>query len=187
MTSSTQVPGYDSTKRISGGPKISGNDQGPADPTNEAGQYPPGGWGGMIFGGQLPQGTGAPGTAGGGGAGDDDTVEAGQTVDGLTGLAPADINGTGAPGTQGTTPSGGTGPDAVTFTRPGSFGSGSYAQDTVRDSVSGSADWTAANDDGYASGGPQLPGIKGNEPAAGSGRFQPGGGRVLRGGRAVAG
>lgn len=180
-------PGYGSTKRTSGGPKISGNAQTPAaDPTNEAGQYPPGDWGSAIFGGTLPDGTGAPGTQGGAGLGDGDTVEAGQTVDGLTGLTHDDINSSGAPGTQGSTENLGTGADAVTFTRP-MAGITGYETETVRDNIGGSADWTQANDDGYNSGGPQLPGIAGNEPAAGGGRFQPGGGSVLRGGRAVRG
>jgi hypothetical protein len=184
MASSSEVPGYSSTKRTKGGTAVSGVASGGTDPTNEPGQYPPGSDHG-IFGGTLPTGTGAPGTAGGGGAGSDPTTEPGQLSDGMTGISDSDISDTGAPGSQGTTPTSGGGPDAVTFTRPGSYQSGSYASDTVRDSVSGSADWTQANDDGYSSGGPQLPGIKGNEPAAGGGRYQPGGGSVLRGGRAV--
>lgn len=184
MASSTDVPGYSSTKRTSGGPPYSGIQQG-GDPTSEPGQYPPGNDHG-IFGGPLPTGTGAPGTGGGSGGGDD-TTEPGQLTDGLTGISDSDITSSGAPGSQGTTPTSGTGPDSITFTRPGSYQSGSYAQDTVRDSVSGSADWTQANDDGYGSNGPQLPGLQGNQPVPG-GKFQPGsGGHVLRGGRAVRG
>ena len=177
-------PGYDSTKRTTGGSKVSGN-QGQADPTNEPGQYPPGGWGDAIFGGQLPQGTGAPGTAGASGTADP-TNEPGQISDGLTGITDAQITQTGAPGTQGTAPTSGGGPNAITFTRP-MAGITAYETEIVNDSVGGSADWTQANDDGYNSGGPQLPGIKGNEPGAGSDRFQPGGGHVMRGGRAVRG
>lgn len=174
-------PGYDSTRRTSGGPQYSGTQQG-GDPTTEPGQYPPGSDHG-IFGGPLPTGTGAPGTAGAGGSADP-TNEPGQVQDGLTGISTADITQTGAPGTQGTTPTSGDGPDAVTFTK-GSAGINTYENATVRDSVAGTADWTQANDDGYGSGGPKLPGMQ--EPQAGTGRFQPGGGRVLRGGRAVRG
>ena len=48
--------------------KVLGTSTG-ADPTNEPGQYPVGGWGDAIFGGPLPTGTGAPGTGGGDGGG----------------------------------------------------------------------------------------------------------------------
>lgn len=176
-------PGYDSTKQNTGSMRVSGRGGSGADPTNEPGQYPPGTDGG-IFGGPLPSGTGAPGTAGARGL-PDPTNQPGQLEDGLTGITTAEITQTGAPGTQGTTPTNGGGPDAVTFTRPTS-GVAPYEALTVRDSVSGTADWTQANDDGYGSGGPQLPGIKGNEPVPG-GKFQPGSGRVMRGGRAVRG
>ena len=53
----------------------------------------------------------------------------------------------------------------------------------MNDTVSGPDDWTQAIDGSYAGGGPQLPGIAGNEPVPG-GQYQPGSGRVLRGGRA---
>jgi hypothetical protein len=178
-------PGYDSRKRSTGTTKVSGTGGGGADPTNEPGQYPPGTDHG-IFGGPLPAGTGAPGTAGASGAADP-TNEPGQISDGLTGITDAQITQTGAPGTQGSTPTFGSGPDSVSFTRAGSYLSGTYQAETVSDSVGGPQDWTQANDDGYASAGPQLPGIKGNEPAAGGNRFQPGGGSVMRGGRAVRG
>lgn len=177
-------PGYDSRKQTAGTTKVSGTGGGGTDPTNEPGQYPVGNDHG-IFGGPLPAGTGAPGTAGASGT-PDATNEPGQTQDGLTGISEHDITDTGAPGTQGTTPTSGGGPDAITFTRP-TAGVTGYESISVSDSVGGTADWTQANDDGYGSGGPQLPGIKGNEPQAGSNRFQPGGGSVLRGGRAVRG
>jgi hypothetical protein len=157
-----------------------------ADATTEPGQYPVGGWGNAIFGGPLPTGTGAPGTQGATrSAGVDPTNEPGQTSDGLTGVTDAEIGQTGAPGTQGVVdhPGGGTG---ITYTYPND-GIGPYAQVTVSDDLSGPGDSTGANDGGYATGGPQLPGIKGNEPQAGSGRYQPGGGSVLRGGRSVRG
>lgn len=152
------------------------------DPTNEPGQYPVGDWGNAIFGGALPQGTGAPGSAGGKGSGSDPTVEAGQLTDGLTGVTDAEISNTGAPGSTGSRTSAGSGGTSVTFTRP-SAGVTPYVNETVADETSGPQDWTQANDDGYGSGGPQLPGLAGNEPQAGEGRFQPGGGHVMRGGR----
>lgn len=177
-------PGYDSRKQTPGSTSVSGTGSSGTDPTNEPGQYPPGSDHG-IFGGPLPTGTGAPGTAGASGL-PDPTNQPGQTQDGLTGISEHDITSTGATGSQGTNPTDGGGPDSVSFTRP-TAGVTGYESITVRDSVGGPADWTQANDDGYASGGPQLPGIKGNEPQAGSSRFQPGGGSVLRGGRAVRG
>lgn len=146
-----------------------------SDATNEPGQYP-----GSLFGVSLPPGTGAPGTAGASGAADP-TNEPGQLDEGISGEGPAQTADTGAPGSQGASNSSGGGPDAVHYTRPGAYLTGTYVQDTVNDSVSGPGDWTQANDSGYGSGGPQLPGIKGNEPAStGSGS-----GRVLRGGRSV--
>lgn len=180
-------PGYNPVRQTTGqGRKISGSAQGPADPTNEPGQYPPGGWGDAIFGGPQPTGTGAPGTAGASGA-TDPTNEPGQVDDGLTGLSEHDITDTGAPGTAGATANLGTGPDSVTFTRPNA-GLLPLEDITVNDYTDGPQDWTQANDSGYATGGPQLPGIKGNEPEAGQGRYQPGGaGHVMRGGRAVQG
>ncbi len=161
------------------GTRVSGTSTS-ADATNEPGQYPVGGWGAAIFGGPLPTGTGAPGTTGGGG-GSDDTAEAGQLTDGITGITDAEITQTGAPGT-GTTPNGGGGSTSITYTRPGSPYSGTYKSDTISDDTSGPRDSTQANDEGYGTGGPQFPGNKGNEPRAGEGPYQPGSGRVLRGG-----
>lgn len=157
-----------------------------ADPTNEPGQYVPGmAYESQLFGGPLPTGTGAPGTPGGGSGATDATNEPGQTQDGLTGVTEAQITQSGAPGTQGAVDNPG-GPNAVTYTYPND-GIGPYMPVTKNDALSGPQDSTQANDAGYASGGPQLPGIKGNEPQAGSARYQPGGGRVMRGGRAVRG
>jgi hypothetical protein len=148
---------------------VSGTSTG-ADPTNEPGQYPP-----SLFGVALPQGTGAQGTSGASGGGDP-VNEPGQLNEGISGLGPSVTADTGAPGTQGAT-NGGTGPDAVTYTRPGSFLSGTNQQDTVHDSVSGTSDWTQAIDGSYG-GGPQIPGVAGNMPAstgAGSGSVRRGG------------
>jgi hypothetical protein len=155
-----------------------------SDPTNQPGQYPVEGTNASIFGGPLPSGTGAPGSPGAGGSADA-TNEPGQLSDGLTGITDSEITDTGAPGTQGAQNSDG-GSDSVMYTKA-SAGINPYEMETTSDSVSGTGDWTAANDAGYATGGPQLPGIKGNEPEAGAGRFQPGGGSVMRGGRAVRG
>lgn len=180
-------PGYDGRKRSVSTTKVSGAGSAGTDATLEPGQYPPGTDHG-IFGGPLPTGTGAPGTAGASGASGaaDPTNEPGQTEDGLTGISETQITQTGAPGTQGTVPDPG-GSSQVSFTRAGSYLTGTYESETVGYTTEGPADGTQANDDGYASGGPQLPGIRGNEPQAGSSRFQPGGGKVLRGGRAVRG
>lgn len=146
-----------------------------SDPTNEPGQYPS-----SLFGVTLPQGTGAGGSAGASGAADP-ANEPGQLNEGISGLGPSVIADTGAPGTAGAQ-NGGAGPDSVTYTRPGSFLSGTNVQETVHDTISGTNDWTQAIDGSYSGGGPQLPGIAGNEPQAGGARFQPGSGSVRRGG-----
>jgi hypothetical protein len=147
-----------------------------SDPTNEPGQYP-----GSLFGVSLPQGTGAPGTAGASPGSADPTNQPGQLSEGLSGEGPAQIADTGAPGSQGAQNSSGGGPDTIHYTRAGSYLSGTYQQDTVSDSISGPGDWTQAIDGAYAGGGPQLPGIKGNEPTS----TGAGDGRVMRGGRSV--
>ena len=174
----SQTP--DGGGQVSGGSsRVSGTSTA-SDPTNEPGQYPVGDWSTAFFGGPLPTGTGAPGTRGGGGGGDP-TAEPGQLTDGLTGITDADISESGAPGT-GTTPNTDGGAESISYTRAGSYLSGTYKFDTVNDDTSGVHDSTQANDEGYASGGPQFPGNKGNEPRAGEGPYQPGDGRVLRGG-----
>lgn len=154
----------------------SGTPAGGMDPTLEKGNY-----GDSMFGVQLPQGTGAPGSQGAtaGGGNDDPTNEPGQLDEGLSGLGPAQTADTGAPGSTGAS-NGGPGPDAVSFTRPGSYLSGTYQQDTTHESISGTSDWTQAIDGSYP-GSPQLPGIDGNAPAS----TGAGGGRVMRGGRAA--
>ena len=153
-----------------------------SDPTNQPGQYPAGDWQTALFGGQLPNGTGAPGSAGASGSADP-TNQPGQTTDGLTGTSVAQITQSGAPGSQGAQGEYGPG-TSMTYTVPND-GIGPYVTFTGSDELSGPGDSTQANDSGYATGGPQLPGIKGNEPQAGSARYQPGGGRVLRGGRDI--
>jgi hypothetical protein len=160
-----------------------------ADPTNLTGQYPPGDWGDAIFGGPQPVGTGAPGTQGARYSGSDDpTIEPGQLTEGLSGIGPADTAHSGAPGAA-TTPNTEGGSSAISYSQPGAYLSGSNRSDTVSDDLSGPRDSTQANDEGYASGGPKLPGM--TEPSAGGGtaHYQPAGGddsgHVLRGGRAV--
>jgi hypothetical protein len=170
-----------------GDPKAyAGTRDGTSDPTNEPGQYPVGGWGDAIFGGPLPQGTGAAGSQGARPTSSaDPTNEPGQVDEGISGLHPPQTTSTGAPGSAGATNTAG-GAAAITYTRPGSFLTGTYQSDVFNDDIDGSRDATQANDQGYSSGGPQLPGLVGNEPQAGQGPFQPGsGGKVLRGGRAV--
>lgn len=149
------------------------------DPTNQPNQYP-----GSLFGMPLPQGTGAPGSSGAARtAATDPTNQPGQLNEGLTGMGPPDTDSTGAPGTQGADPALGSGTDTITFTQL-SAGIGHYETKSVSDEISGPGDWTAANDQGYASGGPQLPGIKGNEPSVNDGPFTAkAGGTVHRGGR----
>jgi hypothetical protein len=169
-------------QRAGGGRGYSGVSGG-NDPTTEPGQYPPASDGG-IFGGPLPTGTGAPGKTGGRGGGDD-TTEPGQLTDGLTGVDDSDITSTGAPGTS-TSPGSGGGGTSVTYTKMGSHLTGTYQSETSSETLTGPGESTEANSEGYATGGPQLPGIKGNEPVPG-GKYQPGSGRVLRGGRAVRG
>lgn len=169
-----QTPGYGQVSGAREEGAFSGTSRPGLDPTLEPGNYTP-----SLFGVPLPQNTGAPGSPGAQPGQGDPTNQPGQVYEGISGEGPAQIADTGSPGSQGAT-NGGAGPDAVRYTRPGSFLSGTYEQDTVNDSVSGPLDWTQANDSGYGSGGPQLPGIKGNEPTStGSGM-----GRIMRGGRA---
>lgn len=172
---------YPASGKAEPGRSRSGTSGGGSDATGNPG-YPPGDWGNAIFGGTLPTGTGAPGSAANDGGATDATNQPGQNHEALAGVTDESVVSTGAPGTQGAVDS--SGGEAITQTLP-SDGIGPYTTDTVNDDLSGPRDSTQANDQGYASGGPQLPGLKGNEPAANSGRYQPGGGHVMRGGRAV--
>lgn len=180
MADSDSVAGYDATKASRGAPDRSGT--GGGDVTSLPGQMP-GEDDHGIFGGPLPTTTGAPGSAGGS-APADPTNLAGQSEDGFTGLSDSDLNETGAPGSQGSGVRNGAGSDSVAFTRPGSYLSGTYASDTVRNTIDGPGSSTEANPDGYATDGPKLPGM--HEPTPNSGPYQPNaGGRVMRGGRSV--
>src|SRR5258707_1294640 len=139
--------------------------------TSEPGQYPA-----SIFGIALPQGTGAPGSAGAG-RGADPTNQPGQLTEGISGTGPADTADTGAPGTEGSGMDPAGGADSISYTRPGSFLTGTNIQDTVRDDISGTGDWTQAHDASYG-GNLNLPGIVGNQPTP----TGAGGGGVRRGG-----
>ncbi len=166
------TPGYGSSASSRPGQLVSGT--GGGDPTLEPGEYPA-----SLFGVALPQGTGAPGSPGGP-VPSDPTLETGQLYEGISGLGPADTANTGAPGSAVASDVAG-GADSVTFTRPGSYLSGTYSQETLSDDVSGVNDWTQAGDGAYG-GSPQLPGVAGNQPTstgAGQGR--------LRGGRSATG
>jgi hypothetical protein len=170
-----QSPGYGDVAGAKQTNAFSGTSHGGLDPTLEPGNY-----GSSVFGVPLPQGTGAPGSQGAVHTGAvDPTNEPGQLDEGISGLGASQTADTGAPGSQGAQ-NGGTGGTAVTYTRPGSYLSGTYQMDTVTDDVSGPNDWTQAIDGSYGSG-PQLPGIAGNMPD-GTGA---GAGRVMRGGRAA--
>ena len=158
---------------VSGDSAQSGVSMPGVDPTAEKGNYSD-----SIFGTALPQGTGAPGSAGASGP-SDPTNEPGQLNEGISGEGPSQIAETGAPGSSGAGNNEG-GPDSVKYTLPGSYLSGTYEQDVVADSISGIQDWTQAIDGSYGGSG-NLPGIDGNQPTS----TGAGGGRVMRGGRAV--
>jgi hypothetical protein len=147
------------------------------DPTFVKGNYAQ-----SLFGVALPQGTGAPGSQGAVPGSGDPSNEPGQVNEGISGLGPDVIASTGSPGTAGQQNQS-SGPDTITYTRPGSYLSGTYTSDTVHDSISGPNDWTQAIDGSYGDDEPQLPGIRGNMPT-GTGAGE---GRVLHGGREVHG
>ena len=150
---------------------FSGTHDAGVDPTVEPGQYPS-----SFFGVSLPMGTGAGGSAGAGGAADPSN-EPGQLNEGISGLGPSATADTGAPGSMGAT-NGAAGGTSISYTRPGSYLSGTWQQDTVTDNISGPGDWTQAIDGSYAGGGPDLPGLAGNQPTS----TGAGGGNILKGG-----
>src|SRR5258707_2975740 len=128
-----------------------------------------------IFAIALPQGTGAPGSAGAG-RGADPTNQPGQLTEGISGTGPADTADTGAPGTEGSGMDPAGGADSISYTRPGSFLTGTNIQDTVRDDISGTGDWTQAHDGSYG-GELELPRLCGQPPPP----TGDGGGRGVRG------
>jgi hypothetical protein len=165
--------------------------------TEEPGQYPDPSFAGYGFAAQN-FGSGAPGGSPTSSA--DDT--GGTNVPGqypdretFTGVA---LGGTGAPGGPSVGVGGTTGgPDTVVFTKPTFYkgvyevddeagqwdqpDGGGYKEATAHDHVSGSADWTQANDYSYGPG-YNMPGVEGNTPTPGSGQFQTGQGNVMYGG-----
>lgn len=168
------TPGYGGSGESRPGQLSAGT--GGGDPTLEPGQVPA-----SLFGSPLPAGTGAPGSPGGG-MPTDPTLESGQLYEGISGLGPAALADTGAPGSTGAQNTAG-GPDRITYTEPGSYLDGTYDQETFTDSISGTGDWTQANDATYGAG-PQLPGIAGNQPTstgAGQGRVRGGRSEIGRG------
>lgn len=154
--------------------------------TEEPGQYPTTAF--HLMG--LPEqnfGSGAPGTAAPSNEIDPGgTNQPGQypSREDFTGVA---MDGSGAPGTQGISGGHTGGPDTVVWDEPtfykgehtpGEFdddGAGEgkgYAQATTGAQVSGRGDWTQANTQGYqADAQYQMPGVAGNTPAPGDGRF----------------
>ena len=148
------------------------------------GQYPAPSWAG--YGLPVPNyGTGAPGSSATSSEVDTGkTNEPGQypareTFTGVT------LDGTGAPGTQGITPSAG-GSDSVSYTRPSFYKTADETdqgavQVTNSGTVSGPGDWTEANDKAYGAGW-NMPGVEGNTPAGGDTQFQTGAGNVMYGG-----
>jgi hypothetical protein len=169
-TEPTQMAQGGAVQGTPAGPDRSGTATG-VDPTLQPGNYGP-----SVFGVPIPQGTGAPGSPGAYGSAADPANEPGQVSDGFTGLTAPIVN-TGAPGSAGSMPAGGG--TSITYTEPGSYLSGTNKQATAAADVSGTGDWTQA-DNGYSTG-PQLPGIAGNTPTS----TGAGGGRVLHGGRSV--
>lgn len=139
------------------------------------GQYPA-----DLFGVRLPDGTGAPGTGGASptDASADATNMPGQLNEEFSGEGPDETAETGSPGSQGVVNS--AGGEGITFTPAGYLDGGPYREASTSAHVDGMGDWTQANTDGYA-GGKTLPGLEGNRPTS----TGAGGGRVMRGGRAV--
>src|ERR1043166_8205427 len=140
MNMTNLTPGQSAGGSVSGTREagaFSGTHDTGTDPTNEPGQYP-----GSLFGVGLPQGTGAPGTTGASG-GADPSNEPGQLNEGISGLGPSDTANTHAPGSSGQQ-NGSGGGTTVSYTRPGSFLSGTNQQDTTSDNISGPGDWTQA-------------------------------------------
>lgn len=151
--------------------------------TEEPGQYPTTAW--HLFG--LPEQTFGSGAAGSnqpsGELDKGHTNQPGQypSREDFTGVA---LDGSGAPGTQGVSAGNPGGSDSVTYDFPTFYkgqrdpgphdeGEEGYHQDTTNATVSGRGDWTQANTQGYqADAQYQMPGVAGNTPAPGDGRYQ---------------
>lgn len=151
--------------------------------TEEPGQYPTTAW--HWFG--LPEQKFGSGAAGSGQPSTEEdqggTNQPGQypSREDFTGVA---LDGTGAPGTQGISGGNTGGSDRVVFDEPtfykgqhtsGNFDDGGqgYKQDSTGATISGRGDWTQANSQGYqADAQYQMPGVAGNTPSPGDGRYQ---------------
>lgn len=150
--------------------------------TEEPGQYPTTAF--HLFG--LPEQTFGSGAAGSSAPSSEEdqggTNQPGQypSREDFTGVS---LDGSGAPGTQGISGGDTGGGDSVTYDlptfykgqrTPGDFddnGAG-FSQATASGRVSGRGDWTQANSQGYqADAQYQMPGVAGNTPAPGDGRF----------------
>jgi hypothetical protein len=160
-----------------------------SDKVNQPGQYPTTAWTEM----ELPEqnfGSGAAGTVHPSGVQDEgDTNQPGQYPDrdDFTGVpySLGGVSGSGAPGTAGIAYDGQGGPDTVVYDKPefykGQHDDGAFdepdgrgnAKNTIQATVSGQGDWTQANPEGYQAPAQfQMPGVAGNTPAPGDGRFQ---------------
>ena len=154
-------------ERQSPGRKRQGHADG-LDPTNLPGQTPS-----EIFGFSIPYSTGARGTTGSRTTpGDDVTMYDGQLEESVTGLSGTPVVSTGAPGSEGARNT--NGGETVTYTPSFGIYDGTCREVTVQGRVSGTGDWTQANDMGYDSG-PTLPILEHNRPTssgAGKGRVR---------------
>lgn len=150
-------------ERQSPGRKRQGHADG-LDPTALPGQLQT-----EIFGFTVPSSTGARGTTGSNTTpGEDVTMYDGQLEESITGLSGAAITSTGAPGSEGARNS--NGGETVTYTPAFGIYDGTAREVSVQGRVSGSGDWTQANDMGY-DGGPTLPILQNNRPTStGAGR-----------------
>jgi len=131
------------------------------DATSPSNQTP-----GDIFGFAQTYSTGAPGSGGApskDGPNGDPTIERGQLDDGLAMVSDGEITSTGAPGSQGAANS--VGGEQVRYTDPFGYVGGINRDVTVTGRISGSGDWTQANDHGY-DGGPTLPILQNARPTS---------------------
>lgn len=141
--------------------KQRGRNAGTSDPTSPSNQTPS-----DIFGFAQTYTTGAGGSPGApskDGPNGDPTVERGQLDPGLAMVEDGEITSTGAPGTQGASNT--VGGESVTYTDPFGYVGGVNRDVTVTGRISGSGDWTQANDHGY-DGGPTLPILQNARPTS---------------------
>jgi hypothetical protein len=148
------------------GTKYHGRPETGLDPTMERGQVPA-----DIFGIAQSYSTGARGSSGGTEPTDVTTMP-GQVDKGLAQVFGAQITSTGAPGTEGARNS--MGGEHITYTDPFGYLGQEHRESSTSGRVSGTGDWTQANDMGYDSG-PTLPSLVNARPTssgAGQGRVR---------------